>query len=208
MAVIKAGKLKRARILVLLTALASTLVFFAWLSFFALNTQIVHEYPSMSSLPGPNEFVSARGTFFAVFLCFFSFNVLPSFLFLTALEQRSVGEWAALHRFITGALAWLNVALLLISLFMVAFLCNNGWGALNTPCHADGFCCALFADAYVIAAGICSNAGLCSPDVTRPELAASYVYWGHVGAAFVFFWIALGQAQYNKWLVKKGILEK
>lgn len=196
----------RHHVFALLAALVTGLIFFVWVSIFVVNTQYVHGYPRIHANPGPNDFVSTRGTVYTVFIALLFFNGMLPYLLITAVTDEKVGELGALHSAVSALCVFIDFVVLLGLLVFAGFWCNNGIGLRNTPCNDPRACCALFGES-VFARMLCPNSNICTPDVTRLELGVSGIYWGHVAFAAIFLVTAYVHLGVNRRLVVYGVLE-
>jgi len=115
-------------IFALLMAIFTALIFFIWVAIPVVNTQLVYGYPRIASLPGPNTFVDTRSTVFTVFIALLAINGLLPYLLMTAIQENKVGEWGAVHVFVSGLSVFINFVVFLFLAVTWFATCNNGLG--------------------------------------------------------------------------------
>lgn len=197
---------QRHYIFALLLAIITALVFFVWVAIPVIDTQLVYGYPRIASSPGPNTFVDTRSTVFTVFIALLAVNGLLPFLLMTAIQENKVGEWGAVHVFVSGLAVFINFVVFLFLAVTWFATCNNGWGVTNTACHDPRYCCANFA-INLQALALCPNSGMCTPDVITSELSASGSYKGHFAFSLIFLVTSWVNIAVNRRLVVYGALE-
>lgn len=125
------GGSQRHFIFAVLMAIVTGLVFFVWVTIPVINSQFVYGYPRIASLPGPNTFVDTRTTVFTIFIGFLSINGLLPYLLMTAVQENKVGEWGAVHVFVSGLAVFINFVVFLFLGVTWIFTCNNGLGNVS-----------------------------------------------------------------------------
>lgn len=190
----------------LLAALVTAIIFFIWVAVPVINSQFVYGYPRIASIPGPNTFVNTRSTAYTVAIALLAINGLLPFLLMTAIQENKVGEWGAMHTFISAAAVFINVGVFLFLAFTWFAMCNNGLGVANTSCQDPRYCCANYA-INLRARDLCPNNGICTPDVASTELSISGAYLAHFWFSLIFIFTSWGHIAVNKRLVVYGVLQ-
>lgn len=190
----------------LIMAIVTALVFFIWVAIPVLNSQFVYGYPRIASLPGPNAFVDTRSTVFTVFIGLLAINGLLPYLLITALQENKIGEFGAVHVFVSGLSVFINFIVFLFLAVTWFISCNNGLGVTNTACHDPRYCCSNFA-VNSAAMDLCPNNGMCTPDVVFRDLSASGPYQAHFWFSLIFLVTAWLHIAVNRRLVVYRALE-